>query len=291
MKKRRRYMVSLPERALRASASLTGGLVSEAANVLLPASVRNTRLYRATVAQFLRMVVELVGDVRVEQSEGAMPVKELALRKAAGNSIELASILTMGWSPLWLLAAASDLSRGSRVYLQALVAELQTAGLLAKDAPQIETVDDLLARLEGGAGVAADTLDLPPLDAAALRGSWEALKEHVTQLPHPDRLDEIFTALREAATREGRSLLWLSTIVAGGAVRAGVQLGNVHVFEYYREALGAIGREGVLAYLQRVGEPYVRRAVEHFDPEAPTWTERLLPGEPELDAPAEPDID
>ena len=42
-----------------------------------------------------------------------------------GNAVELAGFLAFGWSPVWLLAAASDVTNGTRVYLRALVEELE----------------------------------------------------------------------------------------------------------------------------------------------------------------------
>ena len=57
---------------------------------------------------------------------------KLAVRKAAGNVVELGSILAFGFSPLWLLAGAADVTRGTRVYLDALVAELKAAGVIAR---------------------------------------------------------------------------------------------------------------------------------------------------------------
>ena len=67
------------------------------------------------------------------------------MRKGAGNAVELGSIVAFGFSPLWLLAGASDVIHGTRVYLDALVRELKQAGVLAEEAA-FETVDDLLAR-------------------------------------------------------------------------------------------------------------------------------------------------
>ena len=58
----------------------------------------------------------------------------IAVRKAGGNVVELGSILAFGFSPLWLLAAAADVTRGTRVYLDALVGELKAAGVLAREA-------------------------------------------------------------------------------------------------------------------------------------------------------------
>ena len=60
------------------------------------------------------------------------------------------------------------------------------------------------------------------------------------------------------------------------AARAGVEMGNVHIFDFYRDALGAIREEGLARFLRRVATPYVSRAVRHFDPRAGTYTERFL---------------
>jgi hypothetical protein len=65
-------------------------------------------------------------------------------------------------------------------------------------------------------------------------------------------------------------------MVALGAARAGVGLGNVHIFDYYRHALRTIVEEGLISFLRRTSTPYLTRAGSHFDPLSSTHTERLL---------------
>jgi hypothetical protein len=65
-------------------------------------------------------------------------------------------------------------------------------------------------------------------------------------------------------------------MVALGAVRSGVRLGSVHIFDYYRHALRTIVEEGLLSFLRRTSAPYLRRAGSHFDPRSSTYSERLL---------------
>ena len=65
-------------------------------------------------------------------------------------------------------------------------------------------------------------------------------------------------------------------MVALGAVRTGVSLGNVYVFDYYRRALRTIVDEGLLSFLRRISTPYLTRAGSHFDPRSSTYSERLL---------------
>ena len=271
----RSYLASLPERTARAGAALTGGLVYEASEVALPAAVRGSRLYQAIVGRLLRITIELVGDVEGVYPGQEMPARELLVRKTAGNAVELSSFLAVGWSPLWLLAGASDLVGGTKAYLRALAAELRDAGILAEDA-QVASFDELLTALEGTSGVLADTVDVPPLDVASVRTSWQELRRQAAHLPDAACLETIFARLQVAARQEERSLLEISSLVALGAVRTGVTLGNVHVFDYYRRALRTIVDEGVLSFLRRTSTPYLVRAGSHFDPRSSTYSERLL---------------
>ena len=131
------FLASLPERAVRSFFALVGGSVHETAELVLPRLVRRSRLYEATAKNLLRVSIELVGGV--EAPPGAADEYEpnatrLAVRKTAGNVVELGSIAAFGFSPLWLLAAGADVTHGSRVYLDAFVRELKVAGVLAEEA-------------------------------------------------------------------------------------------------------------------------------------------------------------
>jgi hypothetical protein len=243
--------------------------------VMLPDAVRHSKLYQAIVGRLLRITIELVGGVEGVYPSEEMPARELLVRKTAGNAVELASFLAVGWSPVWLLAGASDLVGGSKVYLQALVAELGDAGVLAADA-DVASFEELLTALEGASGVLADTVDVPPLNVPSVRTSWQELQRQAADLPDAATLEEIFAELQLAARQEDRSMLEISSMVALGAVRTGVRLGSVHIFDYYRHALRTIVEEGLLAFLRRTSTPYLTRARSHFDPESSTYLERLL---------------
>ena len=269
------YVVSLPERAVRAAAAGVGGLVYETSELAVPSFVRESKLYQATVARLLRIVVELLGGVLGVFAKDAMPVKELAVRKLAGNAVELAGFLALGWSPVWLLAAAADVTNGTRVYLRTLVEELERSGALP-EGTDVGSVEQLLGVLEQTSGRAADTIDVPPLNVPELRQSLAALRAHADELPTAESLGALFTDLRAVAQRERRSVLAVSSAVAAGAVQAGAQLGTVHVFEYYRSALAAIRTEGFPTFWRRVSSPYLEAAARHLDPRRRTRTERLL---------------
>jgi hypothetical protein len=271
----RSYLASLPERTARAGAALTGGLVYEASEVVLPLAVRRSKQYQAIVGRLLRIIIELVGGVEGVYPAQEMPVRELLVRKTAGNVVELSSFLAVGWSPVWLLAGASDLVGGTKVYLRTLVAELQDAGILAPEA-DVSSFEELLTALEDTSGVLADTVDVPPLNITSVRTSWQELQRQAADLPDAATLEKIFSELQLAARQEDRSVLEISSMVALGAVRTGVRLGNVHIFDYYRYALRTIVEEGLLSFLRRTSTPYLTRAGSHFDPRSSTYSERLL---------------
>ena len=271
----RSYLASLPERTARAGAALAGGLVYEASEVVLPVAVRRSRFYQAIVGRLLRIVIEGVGGVEGVYPAEEMPVRELLVRKTAGNVVELSSFLAVGWSPVWLLAGASDLVGGTKVYLRALVTELREGGVLAPDT-SVTSFEELLTTLEDTSGLLADAVDVPPLNITNLRISWQELQRQAADLPDAAALETIFAGLQLAAQQEDRSILEISSMVALGAVRTGVKLGNVHIFDYYRHALRTIVEEGLPSFLRRTSTPYLARAGSHFDPRSSTYSERLL---------------
>lgn len=270
-----RYLFSLPERLVRALAAILGGFLYELTQTALPTRLRRTHLYQALVYRTLRLLVEMIGGVEQVFPTADIEAGELAIRKAVGNVVELAGFLAMGVSPLWVLAAASDLMGGTRDYLQAFMAELQQEGLLS-DVTRFQSVDDLLKGLEGSSGLMADAIDVPPLKVQELRKSWEALRQNASSLPAPARLAELFQLLQQTAGQQRRSLGSLSALVAAGALRAGYKLGSVHVFDYYQDSLRAINQEGWWTYLRRSARPYFVVAHSHFDPRRVTHTERGL---------------
>jgi hypothetical protein len=272
-----RYLASLPERIVRSAAALVGGTVHETAQVLLPRLVRRSRLYEVTAKNLLRILVEGVGAVKGASTvePEAAGAQELALRKGAGNIVELGSILAFGFSPLWLLAGASDVTHGSRVYLQALLDELKAAGVVAPNA-DIGSIDDLLAVLEDTSGGTARLVDLPPLELEELRASLEELRAGASDLPSPAELAQVYEGLRMEAAREERSLLEVSSGIGLAFLLSARNVSRTHLVTPYREDWQPLRDEGFAAYAWRVGRPYAAAVTGHFHPDRDTYTERFL---------------
>ena len=269
------FLVSLPERTIRALVAALGGAVHETAEVVLPRFARRSRLYEATAKNVLRIAIELVGDVERQGPPDEPDAGELLKRKTAGNVVELGSIAAFGFSPLWLLAAASDISRGSRVYLDSLVLELKRAGVLSQEA-ELGTVDDLLSALEGTSGTTARMVDLPPLELAELRASFAELRSSAAELPSPQELAALYGGLQRTAARERRSLLEVSSGMGLAFVLSARNLGREHLMTPYREDWQPLRKEGFAAYSSRISEPYRAAVAGHFDPERKSWTERAV---------------
>jgi hypothetical protein len=270
------YVVSLPERIVRSVAGLVGGTVHETAQLLLPRLIRRSRLYEVSAKNLLRILVEGVGAVEGGSTvEAAAAPGELALRKGAGNVVELGSILAFGFSPLWLLAGASDITHGSRVYLQALLVELKAAGVVAEDA-DIGSVDELLGALEGTSGRAAGLIDMPPLELEELRTSLQELEEGASDLPTQEELAQVYEGLRRQAAREQRSLLEVSSGIGLAFLLSAQNLSRTHLVAPYQEDWKPLRNEGFAGYATRVGRPYAAAVIGHLDPERDTYTERYL---------------
>ena len=268
------YAISLPERGLRALIGTLGGVVHESAQVLLPRFVRRSRLYEATAKNALRIAIEAVGRVE-PQEPPEVSAQEITKRKAAGNVVELGSIAAFGFSPLWLLAAASDAVHGSRVYLAAFVDELKRAGVLAEEL-EIGSVDELLETLESASGRTARLIDIPPLELAELRSTLGEFREDASGLPGPQELTSLYRGLRAEAARERGSLLEVSVGMGMAFLLSAKTVTSTYLAIPYREDWAPLRSEGFAAYARRVGAPYARAVGGHFDPERPSWTERLL---------------
>jgi hypothetical protein len=272
---RGRGLITLPERLVRSGAAILGGAVHETALVVLPRFVRQSRVYDATAKNVLRITIELVGGVEHAADPDEPTAGKLAVRKGAGNVVEFGSIAAFGFSPLWLLAAASDLARGSRVYLAALVGELKDSGVLAHDA-EIASVDQLLGVLERGAGKSAALIDVPPMELSELRTSIAELAAERKELPGAAELQALYEGLIRQARAENRSLLAVSSGIGVAFLSSARHVGRDHVWVPYREDWRPLRDEGFGAYARRVAQPYREAAESHFDEAKPTLTERLL---------------
>ena len=295
---RYRYLLSLPERAVRSLGALSGGLLKEIGEVALPAAVRRTILYRTMVGVTLRFLIEDVGEVEgVYPSEGRL-AENFILQKTASHGIEVLGILAFRASPVWVLAALADITGGGQRLIREIVAALKEEGLLEAGA-NFETMDQVLGGLEKTSAHLALTLNVPPIDVAGLRREWKQLRTELRSIPPDripalDRLEHTWEDLRAAAQAQNKTtfalasllavsslshvpsrLLWLSKAARSAARHTSSVVGDA-VLEHYSTTLREIAVTGFPAYWKHEFRPYLRAAAEQFAPEHSSLTERLF---------------
>jgi len=292
------YLLSLPERLLRSSLGLGAGVAREIGEVVLPDSVRRSRVYENLVDTTLRFLIEQVGGVKgTYPSEQPLP-DDFLKRRTAGNVIEALGVVAFRASPVWVLAALADVCGMGRQLIPEIASALKEQNLLDKDT-QFTSVDQILDGLEHTSSRLAGTINTPPLDVATLRQEWQALREDArsltpASLPSAESVTHLWTQLKAEAARQNRSIFetssmlavsavkslpegarWLSASAVVGASRTG-QIVAVALLEHYRTTLDDIRQVGFATFAARQLGPYVRAAVGHFSPERVTLTERFL---------------
>lgn len=290
------YLLSVPERLVRSATGLSAGLVRELSDVAVPISIRRTRLYQNLVESTLRFLIEQVGEVEnTYPAAEARLADDFAVRRAAGNGIELVGIIAFRASPVWVMAALADLSGAGRHLIREISDELKQHRLLAPEA-EFDTMDDLLVGLENFSARTADVVNTPPLDTKTLRKEWKALQADAASLPAPaiESLEGLWRDLRRESAAQQRSvfalssmmalsaisslpegLVWLSRSAPHAARRTGAVVGEA-LLGHYRTTLDEIHRTGYLNYWVREYKPYLRAAAEQFAPGRSSLTEKLI---------------
>lgn len=308
-----KYILSLPERAIRSLGALSGGLLREIGEVALPAAIRRTVLYRTMVGVTLRFLIQQVGEVEgVYPSENRL-AENFILQRTASHGIEILGILAFRASPVWVLAALADVTGSGQKLMREITGALKEEGLLDRDA-HFETMDQVLGGLEKTTAHLAMTLNMPPINVTGLRLEWETLKTELrsippNRIPALDRLERTWEDLRISAQTQNRTvfavsslmaisslshvpahLLWLSKAARSATRRASGIVGSA-ILDHYSAALVDISRTGFPGYWKREFRPYLRAAAVQFAPEHGTVTERLFRRRKPVTAPAAPAID
>jgi hypothetical protein len=292
------YICSLPERLVRSLSALAGGAVFELGEVVLPQRVRRTRLYQSLVGVTVRFFIEQLGEVEGTYPKGDALPDAFVMRIAAGNVIGWAGLVAFRVSPIWVLAALSDVAGAGRDLINEIAAALEKDGLL-EPGRRFESVDQLLDGLERTSGGLAETVNTPPLDVASLRQEWAKIRSAAASLPRVSlpskvRLWSQWRELQSEAAAQHRSVwelssvmalatlrrlpgnaLWLSSATMTGVRRTGAVLG-LGLLDHYRSLLKEIRQTGFLRYWLQEFSPYVRGAARQFSPARRSATERLF---------------
>jgi hypothetical protein len=295
---KRGYLLSVPERFVRAVLGLGAGTVREVGEVALPDGVRHSQLYQNLVDATLRFLIENVGGAEgVYSAANALPDDFLA-RRTAGNAVEILGIVAFRASPVWVLAALADLCGIGRQLIPEMADALKAQGLLEQDT-EFGSVDQMLDGLQRTSSRVAATINTPPLDVAGLRTEWNAIRNDARRLqpaslPSAETIGRIWAELRAESARQERSIFetssmmavaaarsvpdgvrWLSASARVGATRTG-HIMAAALLDHYRQTLSEIRDTGYAAYTGRQFRPYVRAAVSQFSPSRRTLTQSVM---------------
>ena len=292
------YLLSVPERVVRAAVGLGAGMAREVGALALPERVRRSQLYQNIVDSTLRFLIEQVGGVDALSSDAGSIPDDFLARRTAGNVVEALGIVAFRASPVWVLAALADVCGTGRVLIPEISDALKAQGLLEKDA-QFTSVDEMLDGLERTSTRLAATINTPPLDVAALRQDWIGIRDAArslqpASLPSRDAIAGVWNQLKAESTRQNRSVFetssmmalsaarsvpdgvrWLSASALVGATRTS-QVFAAALLDHYRQTLNEIRATGYVAYAHQQLRPYLTAAVNQFSPKRRSLTERLL---------------
>lgn len=290
------YGLSLPERTLRSTSALLGGMVRESAELLVPQAFRSSNTYRAFVEQSLDFVLEKVGGVAAEKEPEQAAVEGFVARKAVGGFIELAALPLLHVSPMTVLAVISDVAYGSQAYLAELSRELKQQGVIDQETT-IDHTADLLEAISGVTSKTASAIDMPPLSVDGLRETIRQITEAASSVD-PTRLlpqaevERIWDEMHQIATQEQVSAMQVSSTITmfamhkvgtlgRGALSTITVAGNMfdkHILDHYAQGIREIHTKGLYATLAESGKPYIDALWWNFSSDRETLTSDLLTG-------------
>ncbi|MBK9384031.1 MAG: hypothetical protein IPN34_04315 [Planctomycetes bacterium] len=292
------YLASLPERALRSLSGWIGRGALCLAN-LLPRPLRESRFYRIAVRKQLHFLCEDLGGAVPDASRRAKQAEGGSLTsRAVGGALDNALILGLHVSPVWVLLALADAIDGARGVAKEIARELEREGVLPEGS-RVTQLEELLGQVAKVSGVVAESIDAPPLSLEELKRTVLALRDEaqridVEHVVSARDLEALWSAVRESAAHEQRSVLEASAGIALGSItrlgalgnllgrsalataRAGGQLFWRELVSGYLESAREMQRRGFFATLHRSLAPQTRGTRRSFDPRRVSWTETLL---------------
>jgi len=215
------YTLSLPERAIRSTAAVFGGIAEQSASLLVPTAFQDSKTYKTFVKQMLDMVVHDIGGTKRDDAnvktdgEKEAEVEGYVAKKTVSTFVDLAGMATLHVSPMTILAVLSDVAYGSNVYLKELAEELKREGVIDRDST-IDHAADLLAAVGAASGKAADRFDRPPLSLEGLQETIEETQSSVgtldpTKVIPQAEIKRMWTEMQDMAQQQDVDLIDVSS--------------------------------------------------------------------------------
>ena len=289
------YFLSLPERLIRSAAAIAGGTSLLLTSSLLPGVVEDSTTYKVTFGDMQRFLITRLAQVDSPGSVEMQPVTDdYIYHKMAGNVLEIASLMAVRFSPVWVFAIVSDLAGGSSLYFQRLVKHLKEMEIIDQNA-SLNNIQELFESIQQASSTSARSIDRPPLSQAELteiiddlRGDYGRLaKSSLHLMPQVEKIEDQMETVSE---EEDIPLEQLNDVMALRAASLGErglnttmaigktagELIDEKIFDSYSQTLDEIAKVGLPKYTADNLTPFLNSAVNHLDPKRETWTERKL---------------
>ena len=293
------YTLSIPERYLRGLTALTGGMLKETTDLVVPDFVQDTTSYNIFVGNLLRFAVENVGGVEGLYEDDSLE-GEYATRKVIGNAIEGVGIATVHASPLWIFAFFADSVKGGQAYLDRLSDELVERGYIESEKTS-KSLKGLLEGIEKTTSSFAQNIDTPPLSKDEIIDNISEIRDSINELwvttgkaagDITEDVGDIMQEFIDTANEEGQSFLDLGGLMtlqatsrakkaAGMVITAPHVAGKMlseNILGYYRDTLTDIHEHGYAQVASEVIDPYGNAILKQFDANKETWTEKIFKG-------------
>lgn len=293
------YTLSIPERYMRGLTALTGGMLKETTDLVVPDFVQDTTSYNIFVGNLLRFAVENVGGVEGLYEDDSLE-GEYATRKVIGNAIEGVGIATVHASPLWIFAFFADSVKGGQAYLDRLSDELVERGYIESEKTS-KSLKGLLEGIEKTTSSFAQNIDTPPLSKDEIIDNISEIRDSINELwvttgkaagDITEDVGDIMQEFIDTANEEDQSFLELGGLMTlqatsrakkavGMAITAPHVAGKMlseNILGYYRDTLTDIHEHGYAQVASEVIDPYGNAILKQFDANKETWTEKIFKG-------------
>ena len=293
------YTLSIPERYMRGLTALTGGMLKETTDLVVPDFVQDTTSYNIFVGNLLRFAVENVGGVEGLYEDDSLE-GEYATRKVIGNAIEGVGIATVHASPLWIFAFFADSVKGGQAYLDRLSDELVERGYIESEKTS-KSLKGLLEGIEKTTSSFAQNIDTPPLSKDEIIDNISEIRDSINELwvttgkaagDITEDVGDIMQEFIDTANEEDQSFLELGGLMTlqatsrakkavGMAITAPHVAGKMlsdNILGYYRDTLADIHEHGYAQVASEVIDPYGNAILKQFDVNKETWTEKIFKG-------------
>jgi hypothetical protein len=294
MKKKNRYILSLPERSIRFVTSFATSITSLLTKTILPKPIKKSTLYQMTFGLLQDYLIKHVAEISLEEiQEGSS--QDYIYKKTAGSIVEGIGLLTIHYSPIWLLAMISDIAGGSQVYLKYLTKSLRKEDVIGIN-QEFTSVESLLNHIQKITENSAKFIDQPPIRKEEFMEVFEQLKTFYEKDPElimaffrklkgiyqelqkiSDESQVSFKKLTGATTLDlmknfGEKTIYFSKISS----KTTLKIFNDYFIDTYEEIFIEIKNIGPQKYLGNHMKPFIHQLTNHFKKEKITTTDKII---------------